>query len=217
MDKEIVEAKMKKLLFLILTIMILVGCGSHQLKGLYHVKTDQVTVSNFIPVWIDARFSPSQVKEIRAAVDEYNWVFGGQITITVQSELFTSEEEGERLLEMSERTHQGIVIFDLDAHDPLIDGILNESNGTLAFVMGTGSHFVVVVRDQLGIRDLKAITLHEMSHIFGMGHLNIPSIMNPYYGNRQYKCLDKITVWMVANYLGLDFGKMHYCSTPYFE
>ncbi len=170
-----------------------------------------------IPVWIDSNFSKTQVSEINKAIAEWNMVFNGQVIVKVES-TFKSVAEAETKLEEAFKTGLGILIINLPESNPLLGNLIDDSDGVLAFVRGPGGHLMTVIGDHVGNRNLKTIVLHEMGHLFGCYHVNIPnSLILPFYSNDQANCVDKISAAQAAGYLGLNLNTLNYCVTPNFE
>jgi hypothetical protein len=181
----------------------------------------------YIPVWIDAAFTPPQVEEFKAAITEWNYVFNGQIVIYLATRsalgtdkkmhqypiTFAGWDAGQAIVKQCDKTGSGWVILSILAGDPKLQAV-GAPEGTLAYVEGEGAHSIVVVIDRFGVRSLKDVTMHEMAHLFGALHVNNPSLENPYYGNNQYDCIDKETVLQVASQQHLDFTSLSYCVTP---
>lgn len=215
-------------LSLLCLLLCLLNCASTQYWS-YHQGTppDHIVHATHIPVYLDSGFTQPQMEEIKAAVQEWNGVFNGQVVMTVVTHrelgvdkqmhtyptTFTGWEAGQALVKNAEKSDLGIVFFALHVGDKNLEG----DDGTLAYVNGIDTHGVFCVVDRLGTRSLKDIMMHELAHIFGALHVNAPSLEAPYYSNRQADCIDKITVLQVATIQHLDFKSLNYCVLPNME
>lgn len=225
---------MRHLLYLIscLLMVIILGCGGTTSYWTY-TRVDpptHVTHPTYIPVWVDSTFTPYQIQDIKAALNEWNYVLNGRMVLTLQTKkalgidkqmhdyplVFADWDDGIRLTRVTETTGLGWVVFNLPTTDkkhwnPTI------ADSTLAYVTGPDTHQIFVISDRLGTRSLKDIMLHEDAHILGAMHVNAPSLEYPTYDNHEYSCIDKITAAQVAHHQGFDLGQLNYCITPYFE
>ena len=179
-----------------------------------------------IPVWIDQDFGAAQIEQIKAAVAEWNFVLNGQIIISIQmvKKMGTDKmmhwypdtfdaERSKILAAQIDQTGLGWLILDVPSN------MLNSKIGSnvLAYVPGEDAHYVVVVGDRLGGRNLKDILMHEFAHLFGALHVNTMSLEYPSYSLSQPNCVDKITAAQVAHAQGLELNTLNYCPIPNFE
>lgn len=218
----------------LLAFLCCLGCTSAPAYWTYHlVPAPTVLAPKYIPVWLDSRFSPPQVEQVRAALQEWNGVLNGHIVLVLQQHsspgvdlhshqyptVFQGWEAGQTLVAHAAHHSAGVVIFDLDSQDTHVSQ--DASQEMLAYVMGPGQHFIVVLQDHLdtcGLRcDLKGIIMHEIAHLLGATHVNAPSLINPTYNALHASCIDKITVLQVATEQHLDFHSLNYCITPDLE
>jgi hypothetical protein len=173
------------------------------------------------PIYIDGSFPKEQMAVIKSAIKEWNHVLNGNMVIEVMTENLDNEDMDEliRLAGKTKQEREGLMILNLAHDDELISGIVEETDGTLAFVnaLGNRANLMVVVKDRIGKKNLHKILLHEFGHAFGANHTNAQSLMYPYYSGVQMDCVDKITVAQVANYHGFSFTSMNYCAIPNFE
>lgn len=173
------------------------------------------------PIYIDKSFPNDQLNTIKLAVAEWNNVLNENMIIEIISE-DVDNQDLDQLIDLAVKIKQereGLMILNLKHDDELISGVVDETDGTLAFVnaLGNRANLMVVVSDRVGKKNLHKILLHEFGHAFGANHTNAKSLMYPYYSSVQMDCVDKITVAQVANYHGFNFKTMNYCSTPDFE
>ena len=209
---------------------LMVSCGGSQYWA-YTINEapDHITHATYIPIWVDQGFSASQVEEIKAAIAEWNYVLNGQIILRLVEkkalgidkkmhtypDTFPDWEAGQVLQAQAEKTGLGWVIYDLPSTDKHLDKSVG--HGVLAFVPGSDAHCVTVITDRFSNRSMKDVIMHEFAHLLGAEHVNAPSLEYPYYGTKQYPCIDKITVAQVAEERGLDMNNLNYCITPHFE
>jgi hypothetical protein len=228
------EQYMRRIWVLCLSLIIAVfslQCASNIQYWTYHQGTppDHISQPVIIPVQLDSHFLPSQVEEIKAALNEWNGVFNGQIVLALATHpqlgvdkkmhtyptTFNGWKEGQSLMENYEKSNLGWAIFALTSNDPNLSDAV--PRGTLAYVEGIDEHGIYVVTDRLGTRNLKVIMMHEMAHLLGAIHVNTDSLEYPYASNSQVDCIDKITVLQVAHIRHLNFDSLNYCQTPNLE
>lgn len=204
--------RLKKLIAILIALFMLSGCTR---MWYYHGAKDPVTYhATNIPVWIDSGFNTAEREAIIRAANEWNFVLNGQVKL-VFSGYFDGDKEGLELFKEALNTGLGIVITANTSEELDDDG---ELQGVLAFVPGTLSHHMTVIKDHLGNRELKDIVLHEFGHMLGADHTPFPGLMYPAYttNQKQYPCVDKITALQVAEVLELDVETLRYCKTPMF-
>lgn len=212
----------KRFFSLFFAISLIFGCSSVRMYSYHSVPSAKNNQHQRIyPVYIDKSFPKDQLKTITSVIDEWNNVLNGNIVIeVVRNDIDNeNEEQLEDLVKKMRQEREGLVMLNLNHDNELITGIVEETDGTLAFVnsIGNRANVMVVVGDRIGRKNLHKILLHEFGHAFGANHTNAQSLMYPYYSGVQMDCVDKITVAQVANYHGFSFKSMNYCSTPNFE
>jgi hypothetical protein len=209
---------MKRILpLLLVTLLIMLGCGTSQWTYKHVSPADHISNAKVIPIYIDSTFSDEHAKAIKDSIAEWNLVLNKQITLKLDS-TFVGLIDGQRRLDEVNRTGLGYVIINLEETSPILSGLVEEGDGTLAFVRRFDGHVMVIVGDRIGNRNLKTIVMHEIGHLLGSFHVNIPgSLMMPYYGNDQADCIDKVTVAQVAGYNHLLLEHLNYCVTPNFK
>ncbi len=173
------------------------------------------------PIYIDKSFSKEDLATINLVVAEWNYALNGYMVWKIEPVAIDHNDKIAmgRLSKQIRQTHEGIVMLGLDHDDELVEDTIDEYDGTLAFVnnLGDRAHYMVVVRDRMGYKNIHKILLHEFGHAMGADHVMTESLMFPYYGHQQRDCVDKITAAQVATYHELKLAHMNYCATPNFE
>lgn len=199
--------------FLIVLMMaMMIGCGGH-MWGWHKGATPShlgSTGREIIPIYIDDSFTEDEMSSIFYALGEWNKVFNGQVVLRVKNS-FKGLDQGSEILKGMRRRGEGWIIVRGGSDDEILSGI---SEAALAFA---GNGIMVVVHDRIGERDLRTILMHEMGHLLGVTHLGSMSLMHPVYGNKQFSCIDKLTVSEMASVRGLRLEELNYCITPGFE
>jgi len=216
---------MKKLFSLLLVLALMAGCGGVFSGGLYGYRSVAPEANNqhfqVKPVFIDKTFNADELATINKVVQEWNFVLNGYLVYKIEPDAFdhTDAKALRRLAKKIGQTHEGIMIVGADHDDELLEESIDEYDGTLAFVnnLGERAHFMAVIRDRMGYKNLHKILLHEFGHAMGAHHVNTESLMFPYYGSQQRDCVDKITGAQVATYYKLKLEHINFCLTPNFE
>ena len=201
-----------RLLVILMMALMVCGCSSgmwgwHRGAAPLHLG---VTDREVILVHIDDSFTKGERSSIEGSLREWNKVFNGQLTLEV-GEGFKGLDAGDEVLKDMRKKGEGWIIVRAGSSDEVVS---NLSEHALAFA---GSGIMVVIWDRIGTRDLKTIVMHEMGHLLGSSHFRSNSLMHPFYGRKQYSCIDKMTVSEVAAAHGLRLETLNYCSTPGFE
>jgi hypothetical protein len=211
---------MKKLFLFgfLVSLTFLLGCvKDYKYAGF---ETENVNY-NIKPLYIDSSFGSQELKTIESVVAEWNYVLNKKIILKIEPNAIdhTNTKALRYLSKQIMQTHEGIVIIGINHDDPLVEDNIEEYDGTLAYVNGLGerANLMVVIRDRMGYKDMRKILLHEFGHALGAHHVNIPSLMYPFYGKRQVGCVDNITVMQIATINNLTFKDLNYCNTPEFK
>jgi len=173
---------------------------------------DNITYTKIIPVWTDSSFTDDELRSIKGALNEWNFVLNNQLILKYEG-VFKGEKGADEKVKIVEKTDLGWIIMRLSSEDPLV-GLTGKNS--LAFAE-MGGNLMVVVYDRIGTRNLRVIAMHEMAHLLGSAHVHLPNLMYPAYGANQYPCIDKITAAQVATMQKIKFESMNYCITPQFE
>jgi hypothetical protein len=83
---------------------------------------------------------------------------------------------------------------------------------TLPFPKGGG--VVLIHLDQIGRRDVGAVTLHELGHVLGLQHDGSHRLMAAFYSGREQKCVDYPAMAQVATLHHLELRELKWCGEP---
>lgn len=216
------ENKMKKLFSLLALVLLVVGCGGELYK--YGNASPEPYVKHHTMVrslYVDQSFTKQELAIIKQVVAEWNYTLNSYVVWKIEKVLINHEDE-KRMRALAQDVAQkgdGIVMFALNHDNEMLEDIIDESDGVLAFVNGLGprAHTMVVLQDRIGNKNLHKILLHEFGHSMGANHVNTESLMYPYYGIKQMDCIDKITAAQVATFFDLKLAHLNFCKVPDFE
>jgi hypothetical protein len=172
-----------------------------------------------LPIYMDASFPKEQRAAFEKVIDEWNYALNGHMHLFVDGSFNKDDEERTaQLIKSIKQTHEGYMILNISHDDEVLEDIIEDDDGTLAFVNGIGmrGRFMVVIKDRIGRKNLHDILLHEFGHLMGAQHFP-GTLMNPTYGVGSVPCIDKITMAQVARYWKIDLNKLNYCAVPDFE
>lgn len=219
---------MKRLSLLLFLFIGLVSCVSAPIAtGMYtyHSVAPEANHQNFqlISIYLDKDFTKSDRAIIDQVIKEWNFALNGYLKIQIIFDKLDHDDKYalKSLVHKLAPTGEGILMFKLNHDHEMISGVEKEEDSSirLAFTNGLGDsgHVFVVVGDSIGSRNLHKILLHEFGHLMGADHVQIPSLMFPYYGNKQFDCIDKLTAALVAEYRDLDLNHLNFCAIPNFK
>jgi hypothetical protein len=210
---------MKRLVMLCLAalLMLITGCGTAQWHYTNIATGHPIAGGKTIPVYVDWRMPPDQVIGLRYALGAWNHVLNGYMTFKMQA-TFESEEEGDKLEKQSIDSEDGVVVWAVNSYNKRVsedEGNIEDGDGVIAFVPDAHNHAVYVLENRISLRSPRWIFLHEFGHILGLYHLKVPSLMwDGADQNKQYDCVDRITMAFVAEANDLPVEHLNYCVTP---
>jgi hypothetical protein len=214
--------KLKGIILALMTLLVVGGCGN-SLYTYRNVAGPEASYQYYreIPVYMDKNFSVAEREALLQSMGEWNWTLNGYMKLVVKDTEFNLDSSAaKKTFKQVKNTGEGYLILKLNHDDPALEDVIEEGDGTLAFVnrLGHNGHIMVVIADRIGSRNLKSIVLHEFGHLLGASHVMARSLMYPSYSGRSsYRCVDKITAAQVANYQQIELSHLNYCSTPDFE
>lgn len=206
-------------------MVILTGCATTNTPLLYKYHRVEPEVNNIhfkiIPIYIDKSFNSEELTTITAVVNEWNYVLNHTMRLEIDRR-FIDHNDSDAIDQLKEKikiADEGIMIVGVDHDHELVSDVIEDSDGTLAYVndVGLRANFMAVIRDRIGHRNLHKILLHEFGHALGGRHVETMSLMYPYVNHLQTDCVDKITAAQVATYHGLTLRYLNYCSIPNFD
>lgn len=193
--------------------LILLGCNgcagalAHPAPG---VPPAAGIVTQYVPVWIDSKFSDKEKGDIRAALEAWDTTLNGYSEFIVVSDQLPRPADDaavsiRRLLSKEgltfnreEMTPEYIESPELAHYDP-------ESND------------IFVLSDRIGFRDLRVIVMHEVGHFFispPIGHVLIRGSLMYWAYDFQPACVDQVTAMYVGEIQKWDWHHMAYCVIP---
>jgi hypothetical protein len=171
----------------------------------------QVTAStsavaqNRVGVGIDAAFTPQEYDDIRHAIENWNTALAHRIYFDIAPGRIPS-----RTMQGEQGVRQpGMQLLRIPSSHPMLDGPIYKN--TLAMALGPVSRgFIYVIHNRIPKRGLTGITMHEMGHSLGSGHLE-KGLMEPRYSPKAQRCIDARTMQAVATAQRVTFDKLDWC------
>ena len=208
---------MKMIILLLLAISfacILWGCGSllrtangpqlgeYEYTHRVEYKGDVVRE---IPIWIDVGFGEGDRVAIMDAINAWNYVLNGHIVLKVVDIKFDMEVD--KIVKQVQEN--GWLIMKIGSLSSLVPDN-DEGYWTIGFTERLGGNHLYLVRDRLGNDDVFGVTLHEIGHLLGAGHVG-ERLMYPHFSRAGFQCVDWVSMEAVARYQGLDDKDLNYC------
>ena len=158
-----------------------------------------------IPVWIDKEFGEADKVEIDKALDAWNYAMNGYIKLTVIDTHFDMEVD-----KIVKQVKMGGWLFMKIKSDSTLVPLNDKGFWTIGFCEVIGGHHMYLVRDRLGNDDIFGVTLHEIGHLMGSGHVG-QRLMYPHYSRARFQCIDYQTMTNVSKFFELPLENLNYC------
>lgn len=204
--------KMFSLLFVLICLLVGFASGCAVLmaprEGQYAYVQRPVYVGapqKVIPIWIDKNFGQADRLAIDDAINKWNFALNGYIKLSIVDTEFDME-----VPKIVKQVNSGGWLFLRINSDSYL--VPNNEKGfwTIGFVEQVGGHHMYLVRDRLLNEAVMGVTMHEIGHLLGAGHVG-QRLMYPHFGVARFQCVDYDTMWAVASYQGLDPDRLNYC------
>ena len=202
------------LVIALLLAAIIAGCAGLAMNpaqpklGLYHythVPVYEGRPVREIPIWIDLNFGEADKVEIDKAVDAWNFAMNGYVKLKVVDTKFDME-----IPKIVEQVNKGGWLFLKIKSDSTLVPINDKGYWTIGFCEQVGGHHMYLVRDRLGNDDIYGVTLHEIGHLMGSGHVG-NRLMYPHYSRARFQCIDYDTMVKVSSFFDLKLEHLNYC------
>lgn len=198
------------LLAVIIAVMAM-GCasllGQPRLNGYSYTQVGiyQGQPVKTIPIWIDREFGEADKLAIDDAIQAWNYAMNGYIRLKVVDTAFDME-----VPKIVQQVREGGWLFlKIKSDNPLVP-VSDKGFWTIGFTEQIGGHHLYLIRDRLGNDDIFGVTLHEIGHLMGSGHVG-ERLMYPHYSRARFRCIDKATIDVVASYNGLPADRLNFC------
>lgn len=159
-----------------------------------------------IPIWIDREFGEGDKVEIDRAVDSWNFAMNGYVKLTVVDTQFNMEVE-----KIVEQVNKGGWLFmKIHSTNKMVPSQSEKGYWTIGFCEQIGGHHMYLVRDRLANEDVYGVTLHEIGHLMGSGHVG-QRLMYPHYSRARFQCIDYATMEKVSKFFDVPLSGLNYC------
>lgn len=204
-----------KMLIVLLVVLIglLVGCagvlvGKDAGLGRYRYTQQELNQGQpvkVIPIWIDKNFGEADKLAIDDAITAWNYSLNGYIRLKVVDTAFDMEVP--KIVEQVKS--DGWLFMKIKSDNPMVPKN-DKGYWTIGFCERIGGNHLYLVRDRLGNDDIFGVTLHEIGHLMGSGHVG-EKLMFPHYTRARFQCIDYETMKTVASYRHLPADRLNYC------
>jgi len=158
-----------------------------------------------IPIWIDGGFGSADLIEIENAIGRWNYAMNGYIHLRVVDTHFDMEIG--KIQEQIRRN--GWLFMKIDSktsYTPIVSG----GYYSIGFADKVGGNHLYLIRDRLKNEEVFGVTLHEIGHLLGSGHVG-DRLMSPHFSMAGNQCIDLATISAVAQWQGLPMNRLNYC------
>lgn len=158
-----------------------------------------------IPIWIDKDFGEADKVAIDDAINAWNFALNGYIKLKVVDTHFDME-----IPKIVQQVRENGWLFMKIKSDNKLVPTSEKGYWTIGFVERVGGNHLYLVRDRLQNQDVFGVTLHEIGHLMGSGHVG-ERLMYPHYSQARFRCIDYTTIKTVAGYQKLPVEGLNYC------
>lgn len=174
----------------------------------YTDNAQPVSTGRVVPLYIDRDFNDFERERITSAMRQWNYVLNGFVQFRAA---YLPDEPTPTMLAQIRRAG-GWVVARVDSRHPIAQQ--GEGRHALAVTAGNRGGFVYVISDRIGQRDLTGVMMHEFGHVLGAGHDERSGLMAPVYTSAMGRCIDRESVWLVAQAQRLPLNRMNWCVGP---
>lgn len=158
-----------------------------------------------IPIWIDKDFGESDKLAIDDAIKAWNYALNGYIKLQVVDTEFDMEIP--KIVEQVKAN--GWLFMKINSDNPMVPALANGYR-TVGFCERVGGNHLYLVRDRLFNQDVFGVTMHEMGHLLGSGHVG-EHLMYPHFSRARFQCVDHETLEKVADYNHIPLDRLNFC------
>lgn len=159
-----------------------------------------------IPIWVDRNFGEADRVAIDDAVRSWNYALNGYIKLDIVD--FNFDMEIDKIVRQVDAG--GWLFLKIDSHNAAVPEHSDPGYHTIGFTERLGGHHLYLVRDRLENEQIFGVTMHEIGHLLGAGHVG-EKLMYPHYNIARFQCIDWETIQKVASYQILSPEGLNYC------
>ena len=175
-----------------------VGPAAPSVAANYTRHRAQPRLTEVISVNLKGDFSPAEQARIYRAVADWNHVLNG----------FARFELAPDDAQLSGRANSWVIAgAALRSPGPIRDAMLAYTQPA-----PSGGGLVNIFLGQLGRIDIAAVILHELGHVLGLAHSVEEGLMAAYYSPHAQRCIDRLTVAMLAKVRGWPLEQLNWCE-----
>ena len=159
-----------------------------------------------IPIWVDGNFGEADILEIDRAVERWNYALNGYIVLRIVDYHFDME-----VRKIQEQIREnGWLFLKLDSRESYTPPVGSAGYYSIGFVERVGGNHLYLIRDRLKNEEVFGVTLHEIGHLLGSGHVG-DRLMSPHFSMAGNQCIDFLTLEAVSKAQGLPMNRLNYC------
>lgn len=165
----------------------------------YHIPATHLTPQYYDTIHADVKFKPHEKIQIEKAVDEWNLFFNGLVELELKFDLTDDNKDSFRNDSLMYRVKRSDFI--IKVYEELYK---SKIIGLCVFIRQNKRPAVYLAHTELKTDlEWKIVTMHELGHLVGLGHINVPGVMNKHY-NQAHLHLNRADAEEVSRIYGVD-------------
>jgi hypothetical protein len=161
--------------------------------------------TDIIALLLDDRFSTDERARILEAAQEWNYVLNGYLRFEVGVTSPAANSGIEPDAWVVARATGGANAARQGSRDVVL---------AVAQRLPVRSGMLLVFIDRFNRISLRRVMLHEFGHVLGLDHDDRSRLMSARYFRDRQKCVDKVTVELLAAVRGLPVHELNWCQSP---